>query len=73
MKDAFKQARDSYLQNYCYSGDISGSTSTIVIKYIFYCKIWWIRDEGELLIANIGDSSGFVCCDVNLVLKWFNI
>ena len=35
VKDAFQQARDTYIHDYCYSGDISGSTSTIVIKYGF--------------------------------------
>ncbi|KAK8808284.1 protein phosphatase [Blastocystis sp. subtype 4] len=52
VKDAFQKARDTYIHDYCYSGDISGSTSTIVIK-----------NEGELIIANIGDSSAYVCCD----------
>lgn len=32
VRDAFKKARDTYVRQYCYSGDISGSTSTIVIK-----------------------------------------
>lgn len=35
VKDAFQKARDTYIHDYCYSGDISGSTSTIVIKYGF--------------------------------------
>ena len=32
VRDAFKTARDSFIQDYCNLGDISGSTSTIVIK-----------------------------------------
>lgn len=32
VRDAFKTARDSFIQGYCNLGDISGSTSTIVIK-----------------------------------------
>ena len=63
VRDAFKTARDSFIQDYCNLGDISGSTSTIVIKWgrrMFLMS----RDEGELIIANIGDSGGFICCDV---------
>ena len=32
LRNAFRSARDSYLHDYCYSGDIRGSTSTILIK-----------------------------------------
>lgn len=35
VRDAFKLARDSFIQSYCNLGDISGSTSTIVIKSLF--------------------------------------
>ena len=67
VRDAFKKARDSYVRRYCYSGDISGSTSTIVIKSCRVCCVT-PRNDGELIIANIGDSSAFICCDVSLVL-----
>lgn len=63
VKDAFQKARDTYIHDYCYSGDISGSTSTIVIKYGFFMYQRY-RNEGELIVANIGDSSAYVCCDV---------
>lgn len=65
VRDAFKLARDSFIQSYCNLGDISGSTSTIVIKSVFVL-IMSFRNQGELIIANIGDTSGFVCCDVRL-------
>lgn len=67
VRDAFKKARDTYVRQYCYSGDISGSTSTIVIKLHRGCQVT-PRNDGELIIANIGDSSAFICCDVPAVL-----
>ena len=63
VRDAFKRARDSYMREYCYSGDISGSTSTIVIKWVS-SRYMTRRNEGELIIANIGDSSAYICCNV---------
>ena len=64
VRDAFKTARDSFIQGYCNLGDISGSTSTIVIKCARFFLLLTLRNEGELIIANIGDSGGFICCDV---------
>ena len=63
VRDAFQNARDSYIQDYCTLGDISGSTSTILIK-LNLIYLLSDRNEGELIIANIGDSGGFICCDV---------
>ena len=68
VRDAFKKARDSYVRQFCYSGDISGSTSTIVIK-LHHTGCITRRNDGELIIANIGDSSAFICCNVPLLFS----
>ena len=49
VKDAFQKARDTYIHDYCYSGDISGSTSTIVIKYDLCCSTDLEMKESSLL------------------------
>ena len=49
VKVAFQKARDTYIHDYCYSGDISGSTSTIVIKYDLCCSTDLEMKESSLL------------------------
>lgn len=35
-----------------------------LLSSLFFVLIMSFRNQGELIIANIGDTSGFVCCDV---------
>ncbi|KAK8807009.1 hypothetical protein WA158_003768 [Blastocystis sp. Blastoise] len=52
VEEAYAKAREKWEHIYCKEGDVSGSTSTIVIK-----------SSSALLVANIGDSIGYLCCD----------